>query len=59
MILKKKLDEKGIEYEINDSVEKMLALGIFEVPYLDIGSGLLDYREALVWADRQAGRENK
>lgn len=53
LILKKKLEEKGIEFEINDSIEKMLSLGISEVPYLDTGTELLDFRDAVKWVNLQ------
>lgn len=53
LILKKKLEEKGIDFKINDSVDKMLSLGIKEVPYLDTGEELLNFREAVSWVNRQ------
>jgi len=53
MILKKKLEEKGIDFKINDSVDKMLSLGIKEVPCLDTGEKLLNFREAVSWVNRQ------
>lgn len=48
-ILKKKLDEKGIEYsEVND-VDAMLALNIDAVPVLIDGNNRMDFKEALDW----------
>lgn len=48
-ILKKKLDEKSIEYsEVND-VDAMLALNIDAVPVLIDGNNRMDFKEALDW----------
>ena len=52
-ILKKKLDEKGIEYsEVND-VDAMLALNIDTVPVLIDGNNRMDFKEALEWVKNQ------
>ena len=53
MILKKKLEEKGINFEVNDSVDKMLSIGIKEVPCLDTGESILNFKEAINWVNRQ------
>lgn len=47
LILKKKLDSKGIVYEEEqNSVDKMLAMGFKEAPVLEIDMG---YAEAVNW----------
>lgn len=47
LILKKKLDSKGIAYEEEqNSVDKMLAMGFKEAPVLEIDMG---YAEAVNW----------
>lgn len=52
-ILKKKLDEKGIEYnEVND-VGAMLELNIDAVPVLIDGNNHMDFKEALEWVKNQ------
>ncbi len=48
-VLKKKLDAKGVAYEVNDSVEDMLSLGIEQVPVLKVGADLLDFVAANKW----------
>ena len=48
-VLKKKLDQKGIAYEVNDDVNDMLALGIEQVPVLKVGADLLDFTAANKW----------
>ena len=52
-MLKDKLKEKKIEYEIVSDVEKMLSLGIFTVPYLEVDGKLLDFRDAFLWANEK------
>ena len=46
-ILKKKLDEKKVEYEEETDVEKMKSIGIDRVPMLSVDGKLLSYLEAV------------
>ena len=48
-VLKKKLNEKNVQYTENDSVEEMVSLGITEVPVLKTEEGLLNFSEAVKW----------
>nr|DAG55795.1 MAG TPA: hypothetical protein [Caudoviricetes sp.] len=41
------MEQKGIEYTVEDDVNKMLELGIEEVPMLKIQGKLMNYDEAL------------
>lgn len=52
-MLMQKLTEKNIPFIINSDIDKMLALGIFEVPKLQVGDKLLDFRDAYLWANEQ------
>ena len=52
-MLKSKLNEKKIEYETVSDVEKMLSIGIFTVPYLELDGELLDFRDAFKWASEK------
>ena len=52
-ILKQKLKEKNIPYEECEDMDVMLSLGIMSVPYLKIDEQLLDFRDALLWANGQ------
>ena len=45
-ILKKKLDNSGIEYAEETSVDKMLALGITQVPVLYVNDEMLPFVKA-------------
>lgn len=46
MVLKKKLEENGIKYTENNSVDEMLELGITHVPMLMMDGELLSYAQA-------------
>lgn len=49
--LKNLLDEKNIPYVENDSVDEILSLGITKVPVLRVGDKLIQYNEAINWAN--------
>lgn len=57
-VLKRKLDEKGIKYTENNSVDEMLSLGISQVPVLGIGMELLDFTAANNWVNQQQAKED-
>jgi len=46
-VLKKKLDEAGLQYTENNSVDEMLGLGITEVPMLSIDGKLYNFIQAV------------
>ena len=48
-ILKKKLDEKGINYESCTDVNKILSLGITTVPMLRVEDKMMGFSEAVKW----------
>lgn len=52
-VLKKKLDEKGIKYTVNLSVEEMMAIGITQVPVLCVDGKLLQFKQAVDWVNTQ------
>ena len=52
-VLKRKLDSKGINYTENHSVEEMIKLGIMSAPTLLIGDRLLNFTDAVAWANEQ------
>lgn len=51
-VLKQKLEEKGIAYTENTSVDEMLALGIVQVPVLSVKGALLSFHEANQWVNQ-------
>ena len=52
-VLKKKLTTKGILFELNESVSDMEAMGITQVPVLQIGEDLLSFADANSWINAQ------
>lgn len=52
-ILKKKLNEKKISYTENNSVDEMIALGITQVPIINIDGVFLDFIPAIEWINKQ------
>lgn len=52
-VLKKKLDEKNIDYkEINDT-EYMISKGFMSVPMLEINGDILDFGKAVKWVNER------
>lgn len=53
-VLKKKLEQMDFQYQVNESVDEMLSLGICSAPMLDTGDGnLLDFTSAINWLNQQ------
>ena len=52
-ILKKKLDEKNIKYDIVTDEKEILALNVLEVPQFFNNEMLLNFSEAIQWINQQ------
>ena len=52
-VLKQKLDAKSITYAEENSVDKMLAMGIIQVPALCVDGELLSFGQANEWINKQ------
>lgn len=52
-VLKQKLDAKSIAYTEENSVDKMLAIGIIQVPVLSVDGELLAFGQANEWVNKQ------
>ena len=50
-ILKKKLEDKNIDYVENDDIETMISLGIEQVPVLSVDNKLFQFAEAVKWVN--------
>ena len=50
-ILKRKLDDNKIDYEIIDDVDTMIDKGLSTVPVLEINDRMLDFKEAVEWVN--------
>lgn len=53
MVLEAKLKQKGVEYIENNDIEKMLNLGIKSAPVLCVDGVMLDFADAVAWANKQ------
>ena len=52
-VLKKKLDEKGIPYTVCSDINEMMEKQINSVPVLEVEERLLQFSEAIEWANNQ------
>lgn len=52
-VLQQKLDTKHITYAVENSVDKMLAMGINQVPVLSVDGELLAFGQANEWINKQ------
>lgn len=50
-VLKTKLHDKGIQFREENSVEKMLELGISQVPVLCVNGTMLEFADAVKWVN--------
>jgi len=55
-VLERKLAEKNIQYTEGTDIEKMLELGIYNMPVLGVDDKLLNFGEAINWV-RDRGEE--
>lgn len=55
-VLKKKLAEKGIEFEECADVEEMKEIGITAVPMMRVSNDVLDFVAAVQWVNAQEVR---
>lgn len=56
-VLKQKLDSKSIKYTEENSVDKMLAMGITQVPVLAVNEELLTFQQANEWVNTHQTEE--
>ena len=52
-IIEKKLQDKGIEFEIFTDVDAMIAKGFKEAPKLEVDGTIMDFKEANEWIKGQ------
>lgn len=51
--LKKKLDDKGIEYENITDKKVMISLGFDTAPKLEVDGVIMSFKEAMKWVEEQ------
>ena len=52
-ILKKKMDEKNIEYTEINSIKQMIDMGLTSVPWLEVDGQMMDFNQANKWINEQ------
>ena len=52
-VLAKKLEQKGIEFEINEDVGELITLGFHTAPMLKVDDKFLNFTEANNWIKEQ------
>lgn len=52
-VLKKKLEDKNVDYTENNDIEKMTELGIMQVPILSVNNELMSFTQAVEWINRK------
>ena len=59
-VLKFKLDKAGIDYQVNENITDMEALGIKTLPMLQLSNGeLLDFAAAIAFAKNMEVEKNE
>lgn len=51
-ILKTKMNEKKIPYEVCEDVEEMISLNILSVPHLLVNDKLINFTSAIQWVNQ-------
>lgn len=52
-VLETKLAQKNIDYHVVDDVDKMLNLGMTEVPQLEVDGVRMSFSEAVKWVNER------
>lgn len=50
-ILKKKLEQKGILYEVSEDFEVLLNNNIETIPVLSVDGKLMEFKDATIWVN--------
>jgi len=52
-VLKQKLDESGVQYEVCSDTDKMMELGFLAAPILEVDGNYMEFSEAIKWVNAQ------
>lgn len=52
-VLETKLEQKGIDYHVVDDVDKMIDLGMTQVPELEVDGVRMNFSEAVKWVNEK------
>ena len=53
VVLEKKMDQKGIKYNMIDDQNRIINKGFMTVPILEVDGEVMDFKRAVDWADGQ------
>lgn len=53
IVLKKKMDARGLAYKENNDIQTMQDMGITYVPVLQVNETLMDFAAACRWVDAE------
>lgn len=53
VVLEKKLQQKGIEYNTVEEIAKMEQLGIYFTPALEVDKKVMNFTNAIAWVNEQ------
>lgn len=48
-VLQKKLETMGIDFNVCEDVDTMIAKGMLSAPYLEVDGEMMDYNTAIAW----------
>ena len=52
-VLQSKLEAKGIDFEIDEDIDHILALGYKSAPILEVNGSAMLFSDAIKWVDAQ------
>ena len=52
-VLETKLNQKNIQFELNDNVRELIKKGYAQAPMLEVDGELMDFGEAVKWVGKQ------
>lgn len=52
-VLETKLNQKNIQFELNDNVRELIKKGYAQAPMLEVDGELMDFGKAVKWVDKQ------
>lgn len=54
-VIEAKLEQKGIEYQVDNNIDILVEKGFISVPVLDVDGEFMDFTKANKWINEQKG----
>lgn len=54
-VIEAKLEQKGIEYQVDNNIDILVEKGFISVPVLDVNGEFMDFTKANKWINEQKG----